>query len=188
MATAATISPSLPMHRNAMQTTPIRNSSRSKDTCSLRICRNSVSSRACRRWWVGVAAQLEALQQAPPARRRGQRQEQLADGAAMQRHARAASVVQPQRPVLGLDAVEIDHFAVEQRANIAGLVQRVHQALQHHVRRVVTHRGDSAPKARLVSLDRRSAAAGPARARDSPARQTSRPADRPSPSAISATR
>jgi len=86
------------------------------------------------------AAQLEALQQTAPAHRGGQRQIELADGAAMQRHPRADGVVQAQRPVLRLDAIEIDHLAVEQRADVAGLVDRMHQALQHHMRCVVAHR------------------------------------------------
>jgi hypothetical protein len=53
---------------------------------------------------LGVAAQIKMLQQPAPARRRREREEQLADGAAMQRDARAAGELQTQRPVLGLDA------------------------------------------------------------------------------------
>src|SRR5580765_6064879 len=70
----------------------------------------------------GKTPELQALQQTAAARRSGQRQIQLADSAAMQRHARADGVVQPQRPMLRFDAVEIGHLTVEKRADIAGLV------------------------------------------------------------------
>src|SRR5258708_4430117 len=59
----------------------------------------------------------------------------------MQRYARARRVVQSQRPVLCFDAVEIDHLAVEERADVAGFVERMDEALKHKMRSVVAHRG-----------------------------------------------
>ena len=86
------------------------------------------------------------LQQPAPARRRREREEQLADGAAMQRHARAAGELQAQWPELGLDPVEIHHFAVDQRPDIAGLIDLVHEALQHDVRLRIAHRSGERTK------------------------------------------
>ena len=66
---------------------------------------------------------------------------ELTDGAAMQRHARADAVVQPQGPMFCFDAIEIDDLAIEHCADVAGLVERVDEPLKHDMWRVVAHRG-----------------------------------------------
>src|SRR6476660_8420268 len=90
---------------------------------------------------VGEAPQLQALQQSPASCRRSQRQIKLADGAAMQWHARADAVMQPQGPMFCFYAIEIDDLAIEYCADIAGLVERMDEPLEHNVWCVVAHRG-----------------------------------------------
>ena len=89
---------------------------------------------------LGEAAQFQALQQPLAAPRRQQCQIQFADGAAMERHSRAGAEMQPQRPMLGLDAVEIDDLAVEHDADIAGLVHLVRQPPQQSMAARLAHR------------------------------------------------
>src|SRR5262245_3536192 len=89
---------------------------------------------------VGEATQFHALQQATATWRCGERQKQFADGTAVQRHARTYRVVQPQRPLLRLDTVQIYNLAVEQGTDVACLIERMHQPLEDDMRHVVPHR------------------------------------------------
>src|SRR5215510_3892176 len=66
-----------------------------------------LESRAVCNGAVGEATQFHALQHATATWRCGERQKQFADGTAVQRHARTYRVVQPQRPMLRLDTVQI---------------------------------------------------------------------------------
>ncbi len=83
-----------------------------------------------------VALQLHVGQQPLPLRRRQLRQEQLACGRAVRRHARTRMQVEAQRR-RGLDAIQVQHLAAGERGQVAALAHLFHQPAQHHVARAM---------------------------------------------------
>ncbi|MNT38984.1 hypothetical protein D3C72_1751990 [compost metagenome] len=82
----------------------------------------------------GVRAQRQAGHQALALRAGHERQQQLAAGAAVQRHPRPRLQVHAQRP-LRFHAVQVDHVVAGQHGQVAGLTDLVDQLLQDRMAR-----------------------------------------------------
>jgi hypothetical protein len=83
-----------------------------------------------------VALQRHLVEQAAALAGRHLRQEELAAGRAMCRHARPGMQVEAQRR-RGLDAVEVEHFAAGQRGDVAAFADFLDQLAQHRMARAM---------------------------------------------------